>query len=123
MRTACLRHLSLSLVLVLTWGLLVAEVLGALAVRFTTVPALVRLGSAAAVEVATVAGAVCDLEVRNLRGVVRTAGIRPKRAPASARIVWTWRIYRTMAPGVWKVAVDCLLGEQIGRAEARFTVR
>ena len=98
-------------------------IIAALAIRFVSVSPSVRLGSPARVEVATIPGAICDIEVRSPGGVVRTAGIRPKKAFDSGRIVWTWRVGRTMRPGTWMVAVDCLLGEQLGRAEARFTVK
>jgi hypothetical protein len=95
----------------------------ALAVRFVSLPTVVRLGAPAQIEVATVPGAICDIEVRSPRGVVRTAGIRPKKAFDSGRVVWIWRVGKTMRPGRWTVAVDCLLGEQVGRAEARFRVK
>ncbi len=117
------RRLIPALILVLASGLPSAAVAAALTVRFVSVSSWVRLGSPARVEVATVHGAVCDIEVRNPRGLVRTAGIRPKKALDSGRIVWTWRVGRTMTPGTWAVVVDCLLGDQLGRAETRFTVK
>ena len=95
----------------------------ALAVKFVSVPAFVRRGAPARVEVATASGAICDIEVRSPAGVVRTAGIRPKKALESGHIVWTWRVGKTMRPGTWKVIVDCLLGEQVGRVETRFVVK
>jgi hypothetical protein len=95
----------------------------ALTVKFISLPPTVRLGAPARVEVVTVPGAICDIEVRSPKGVVRTAGIRPKKALDSGRITWIWRVGKTMRPGTWTVAVDCLLGEQVGRAEARFTVK
>ena len=104
-------------------GVASALLVAALTVRFISVSPSVRLGGPARVEVATVSGAICDIEVRNPGGVVRTAGIRPKKAFDSGRIVWTWRVGKTMRPGTWRVAVDCLLGEQVGRAETRFTVK
>jgi hypothetical protein len=94
-----------------------------LTVRFISISPSVRRGAPARVEVATIPGAVCDIDVRSPGGVVRTAGIRPKKAFDSGRIVWTWRVGKTMTPGTWRVAVDCLLGEQVGRAEARFTAK
>lgn len=94
-----------------------------LAVKFISVPASGRRGLPARVEVATVPGAICDIEVRSPAGLVRTAGIRPKKALESGRIVWTWRVGKTMRAGSWKVVVDCLLGEQVGRVEARFVVK
>ena len=94
-----------------------------LAVKFISVPASGRRGAPARVEVATVPGAICDIEVRSPAGLVRTAGIRPKKALESGRIVWTWRVGKTMRAGTWQVMVDCLLGEQVGRVEARFVVK
>ena len=94
-----------------------------LSVRFISVTPMVRLGAPARVEVATVPGAICDIEVRSPAGIVRTAGIRPKKDLTSGRIVWTWRVGKTMRPGTWTLVVDCLLGEQLGRAEAKFTVK
>jgi hypothetical protein len=104
-------------------GLASMLTLAALTVRFIAVTPSVTLGGPARVEVATIPGAICDIEVRSPAGVVRTAGIRPKKALASGRIVWTWRVGKTMRPGTWTVAVDCLLGDRLGRAETRFTVR
>ena len=104
-------------------GMASVLIVTALTVRFISVSPSVRLGAPARVEVATVPGAICDIEVRNPAGVVRTAGIRPKKALTSGRIVWTWRVGKTMRPGTWTVVVDCLLGEQLGRAEAKFTVK
>jgi len=104
-------------------GVASALIVAALTVRFVSVSPSVKLGAPARVEVATVPGAICDIEVRSPRGMVRTAGIRPKKAFDSGRVVWTWRVGKTMRPGTWTVAVDCLLGEQLGRAEARFTVK
>ncbi|HEY6102580.1 MAG TPA: hypothetical protein VI007_05055 [bacterium] len=97
--------------------------LAALTVKFISMPSIVRLGAPARVEVATVSGAICDIEVRSPGGLVRTAGIRPKKALDSGRIIWLWRVGKSMRPGTWTVAVDCLLGEQVGRTEARFTVK
>lgn len=94
-----------------------------LAVKFISVPASGRRGAPARVEVATVPGAICDIEVRSPAGLVRTAGIRPKKALESGRIVWTWRVGKTMRAGTWQVVVDCLLGEHVGRVEARFVVK
>ena len=94
-----------------------------LAVKFISVPASGRRGAPVRVEVATVPGAICDIEVRSPAGLVRTAGIRPKKALESGRIVWTWRVGKTMRAGTWQVMVDCLLGEQVGRVEARFVVK
>ena len=94
-----------------------------LAVKFISVPASGRRGAPARVEVATVPGAICDIEVRSPAGLVRTAGIRPKKALESGRIVWIWRVGKTMRAGSWTVVVDCLLGEQVGRVEARFVVK
>jgi hypothetical protein len=94
----------------------------ALAVKFTSVPVSVQRGAPARIEVATVAGAICDIEVRSPAGLVRTAGIRPKKA-LQGRITWTWRVGKTMRPGTWKVVVDCLLGEHVGRVETRFVVK
>jgi hypothetical protein len=111
------------LALSLVMGSGMTSAAGALAVKFISMPSVVRLGAPARVEVATVPGAICDIEVRSPRGLVRTAGIRPKKALDAGRIVWLWRVGKTMRPGMWTVAVDCLLGEHVGRAEARFTVR
>lgn len=116
-------RLMLAAVLVLVSGMAATAVAAALTVRFVSVSPSVRLGAPARVEIATIPGAVCDIEVRSPRGVVRTAGIRPKKAFDSGRIVWTWRIRKTMRPGTWTVTVDCLLGERLGRAETRFTVK
>lgn len=105
------------------FGMMSTFLVLALTVRFVSVAPSVRLGAPARVEVATVPGAICDIEVRSPAGLVRAAGIRPKKALASGRVVWTWRVAKTMRPGTWKVVVDCLLGEQLGRAETRFTVK
>jgi hypothetical protein len=94
-----------------------------LAVKYVSVPQSVRRGAPARVEVATVPGAICDIEVRSPAGLVRTAGIRPKKALESGRIVWTWRVGKTMRAGKWKVVVDCLLGEHVGRVETHFVVK
>jgi hypothetical protein len=118
-----LRVKILAAVLVLLAGSVTSLGAAALAIKFTAVPPSVRRGAPARVEVATVTGAICDIEVRSPAGVVRTAGIRPKKALESGRIVWTWRVGKTMRPGTWKVVVDCLLGEQVGRAETRFVVK
>lgn len=113
----------LAAVLLLVPGIAPPPAMAALAVRFVSVTASVSLGGPVRVEIATVAGAVCDIEVRSPAGVVRTAGIRPKKALSSGRIVWLWRVAKSMRPGTWTVAVDCLLGDQLGRAEMRFAVK
>lgn len=97
--------------------------LGALTVRFVSVTSPVSLGGPVRIEVVTVPGAVCDIEVRNGNGLVRAAGIRPKKADGQGRIVWLWRVSKKMAPGKWSVLVDCLLGHDLGRAETLFTVK
>ncbi len=103
-------------------GVTTASAAALLAVRFVSVPTAVQRGAPVRVEIATVPGAICDIEVRNAAGVVRTVGIRPKKALQTGRVVWLWRVGRTMRPGTWRVVVDCLLGERLGRAETRFVV-
>lgn len=109
-------------VLVLFAGPAAALGATALGVKFTSVPVSVQRGAPIRIEVATVAGAICDIEVRSPAGLVRTVGIRPKKA-LQGRITWTWRVGKTMRPGTWKVVVDCLLGEHVGRVETRFVVK
>jgi len=123
MRSFCLWSRHLAAACILLTGAAPSWAAATLAVKFISVPPSVRRGAPARVEVATVSGAICDIEVRSPAGVVRTAGIRPKKALESGRIVWTWRVGKTMRPGTWKIVVDCLLGEQVGRVETRLVVK
>jgi hypothetical protein len=95
----------------------------ALPLRIMAVTSPVPRGGPARVEAQTAPGAVCDIEVVYRSGRSRAAPLRPRRADGRGRVVWVWRVGRQTAPGTALVMVECLLGEDITRARAEFTVR
>ncbi|HXF82816.1 MAG TPA: hypothetical protein VNN19_08705 [bacterium] len=95
----------------------------ALPLRIVALTSPVPRGGAARVEAHTAPGAVCDIEVVYPSGRSRAAPLRPRRADGQGRVVWVWRVGRQVAPGKALVTVECLLGEDITRARAAFTVR
>jgi hypothetical protein len=94
-----------------------------LPLRIVSVTSPVPRGGPARVEAQTAPAAVCDIEVVYASGPSRAAPLRPRRADGQGRVAWVWRVGRQTGPGRASVIVECLLGEDITRVRAEFTVR
>ena len=104
-------------------GTAASSVWADLPIKVISVTSPVKPGGPARVEVQTVPAAVCDIEVVYRSGPSRAAPLRPRRADAKGRVAWVWRVGRQTATGKASVMVECLLGEDITRVRAEFTVR
>ena len=82
----------------------------------------VQQGKDATVEIKTMPGANCSIQVQYKTGWSTTAGLYSKEAGEEGNVSWTWKVAPRTSPGTWLVYVTARLNEETVSLETYFTV-
>jgi len=93
-----------------------------LSVKIVSLTSPISGGKQAAIEVATVPKASCNIVVTCDSGPSAAKGLEPKTAAASGSVSWTWNVGTTTTPGKWPVTVTCTSGGKQATAKAQLVV-
>jgi hypothetical protein len=76
-------------------------------VVITAAPGAVRRGAYASVSIKAWSGASCSIGVYYKSGRSVAKGLYAKKAAASGRLSWTWKVGTNTTRGSWPVAITC----------------
>ena len=91
-------------------------------IELVSVTSHVQQGKDATVEIKTLLGANCSIQVQYKTGWSTAAGLYSKEADKEGNASWTWQVSPRTSPGTWSVYVTAELNGETAALKTYFTV-
>jgi len=91
-------------------------------IELVSVTSPVQQGKDATVEINTLPGANCSIQVQYKTGWSTAAGLYSKEAGQEGNVSWTWKVAPRISPGTWLIYVTARLNDETASLETYLTV-